>query len=139
MSGLSLYDRALLSATYYYHWDDRLNCERAYSEIVKRTKDPETAKRIVQSKFGCETVTEKPKVVIDGFGFHSCLCKFQHPLFGAYLDLSRKMEVGILPDRGSYMDQPAQVLEGIQLISRIRSEIDATASAKQAKESNHGR
>jgi hypothetical protein len=78
--------------------------------------------------------------MIDGIGFHSCLCNYEHPLFNAYLDLTSKMDAGILPDRGAYLDQPAQALEGIQLLARLRNEAGAAESAKQAKESKaHGR
>ncbi len=132
MSGLTLYDRALLSASFYYHWDDRLNCERSISKLKER-KYPEAAIETVRLRFGCKTHSDSPRATIDGVGFHSCLCNFQHPLFFAYLDLADKLNKGLLPDRGSYLDQPAHTIEALNLIERLRGEAQRAEQIKEAK------
>lgn len=127
-----------MSASFYYYWDDRLNCQRALTQALKRGH-PEQTEKMIRARFGCGTVENKPKIVIDGIGFHSCLCNYIHPLYFAFSDLAHNWEKGILPDRGAYMDQPAQALEAIQLITRLKSEAVAEAQEKERKKNKHGR
>lgn len=95
---------------------------------------------MTRARFGCDTVADTPRVVIDGIGFHSCLCKFQHPLFHAYLDIGARLDKGLLPDSGPYLDQPAQLLDAVNLLSRLRAEAQQAEQAKQDKRAaQHGR
>ncbi len=94
---------------------------------------------LVAGKFGCKTVSESPRVTIDGIGFHSCLCNYSNPLFFPYLDLGEKLDKGLLPDRGAYLDQPARMLEAIQLLSRLKAEAQHAEHLKQEKANKHGR
>ncbi len=133
-SSLTLYDRATLSASFYYYWDDRLNCERALSQLSTRTVGVDHAEKAIRARFGCHTVADKPKVIINRIGYHSCLCKFLHPLFFAYLDLLNRLDAGVLPDRGAYLDQPAHTVEALQLLSQLRSEASATEAQQNGRQ-----
>ncbi len=140
LSQLSPYDRAALSASFYYHWDERLNCRMSSQALLKRTKDPVQTALLVKAKFGCDTVADSPRLTIDGFDFHTCLCNFSHPLFFSYLELGDKLDRGILPDRGAYLDQPAQMLEALQLLGRLKSEAQQAEQINQEKKAKqHGR
>lgn len=136
LSGLSLSDRALLSASFYYQWDDRLNCEREIAVRRQRAKTPEQAalaEQAIRIRNGCNAVSAKPRLHIDGIGFHKCLCNYHHPLFYAYVELESRLEQGLLPDRGAYLDQPAQLMEALQLIRRLKAEVQQAEQAKQEK------
>lgn len=139
VSGLTSYDRATLSASFYYHWDERLNCSRALSQLGNRSQGVEQAEETIRARFGCNTISKESRITIDGIGYHSCLCNFKHPLFYTYLDLLTKLDGGILPDRGPYLDQSAQLVETLQFISRLRNEANAAEQAKQSKAANNGR
>jgi hypothetical protein len=132
VSGLSTYDRAGLSASFYYFWDDRLNCERALRKLVDRA-DYAQAEKIIRTRFGCDSVSDKPRIVIDGIGYHTCLCNVQHALFPAYLELADRLEKGTLPDRGAYLDQPSHTLEALSLIARLKHEAQAAEAKQQEK------
>ncbi len=137
-SGLSLYDRAALSASFYYFWDDRLNCERAVNKIRER-RDGEQAEQIIRTRYGCNTVSEQPRVVIDGIGYHTCLCKIQHPLFPVYFELADRLEKAMLPDKGAYLDQCAPMLEALGLITRLKNEAEVAEAKQREKKAKHGR
>jgi hypothetical protein len=140
ISSLSLYDRAALAATFYYYSDDRVNCAKALEAYLKRSHSYDTAKAAIEKRFYCKAVSSSPRVTIDGFNFYKCLCNFKHPMFDLYVDLAERFDQGILPDSGSYLDQPAKVLEGIRVIKRIRLEQQIAERLQEQKvKKQHGR
>ncbi len=139
VSGLSPYDRATISASFYYYWDDRLNCEKAIKNALKR--NPNANVEALRVRFGCKTASDKPRVTIDGINYHSCLCNYRHPLFYSIIELSEKIDNGILPDRGPYLDQSAWMLDALNLIAKHKAEVQAAEHEKQRKlaDKKHGR
>jgi len=118
-----------------------MNCARAISEETKKTKRYAEAVSRARLRFGCNTISAKPKVEIDGVSFYTCLCNFKHPLFDLYLELSERLEQGILPETGSILDQSARTMEALRLLRRLKIE----AQVQEQKEANiksnkkHGR
>lgn len=88
----------------------------------------------MRTRNGCRTHSKEPRIVIDGMGFHSCLCNFQNPKFYTYLLLAEKLDQGILPDKGALLDQPAALLEALQLLARLKAEATQAEHKKQAAE-----
>lgn len=130
----------MLSASFYYYYDDRLNCQRALDKAVSRAGVNPQTEKIIRVRFGCDTAAAEPRVVIDGIGYHKCLCQYKHPLFYSYLELADRLDKGMLPDKGPYLDQPAQLLEALQLLAKLRAEAQAAEQEKQRKQAEkHGR
>lgn len=134
VSGLSLYDRAVLSAQFWYLYDDRLNCDRFLNKELKRRISYEEAEKRTHAKFGCKTIYAKPKYTIDGVEYFTCLCNFKHPLFDVYLELSDRLDQGILPELGSVLDQSARIMDAVRLIKRLKIEAQLAQQEAQIKE-----
>jgi hypothetical protein len=82
---------------------------------------------------GCFEISEDSVIEFDGVTLHSCLChdNFQHPYYSLYFDLYRNFKNGILPFSGSYMEQPAKVIDAIQYLDYLQSVREAEEAEKQ--------
>ena len=82
---------------------------------------------------------EEPRFTIDGIHFHKCVCQYRNPRLGFYLDLLEKQEKGILPFEGSYLDQPAQIIEILNRLEYVKNDIQARKIQKEQKKVNQGK
>lgn len=133
---MTLADFALLNA----HWTSLTNksfqCEKIY-ELYKKRRDCELVTKIEQTKRGCGKFLDRVKVEIDNMGYKSCLChqSFKHPLFSVYLSLSDKFEKGVMPFSGGMLDQPAQIIEVLSFISKLKQELEQEQQKEASKQS----
>ena len=77
---------------------------------------------LVETANGCNVIHDKVKYEIDNIGYHSCFCTYRHPHFNSFLLLYKNYERGVLPFRGSLMDQPAYIMEIFTLIENLKSD-----------------
>jgi hypothetical protein len=136
ISSLSDYDYALINATWLSLTNEDFQCSRVESMYEKRS-DAEVQIKIRRIQKGCGVISNSPKIEIGRIAYHSCLChqNFQHPLIGHLMSLSANYEKGNLPFSGAVMDQPAQIMEIIELIEHLKMEREAELQAKAAKNS----
>lgn len=132
ISSLSEYDYALINATWLNLMDENFKCKKVEAELSKRS-DAEIQIKIQRISKGCGVLSDSPKIEINHVGFHSCLCheSFQHPQLGYFMSIYQNYEKGILPFSGGLMDQPAQIVELLGLISNLHSEREFALQEKE--------
>ena len=134
ISSLSDCDFALLNATWLSLTSEDFQCKKIES-LYEQRSDAEIVIKMRRIQQGCGVMSDSPKVEIGRIAYHSCLCHeaFQHPLMGYLISLQQNYEKGLLPFSGGVMDQPAQIMEIINLLSSLRAEHEAEAQAKANK------
>lgn len=139
VSSISNYDLFTLKATWLNLTDPNFQCKKAESLLSNR-RDAETQIRLRRIDKGCGIMKDSPKVIIEGIGFHSCLChtSFQNPLLETLLEISTDYENGLLPEKGGTFDQSARTMELIHLINSFKAEHRQKQQELEAKRSKHG-
>lgn len=114
--------------------EENFQCKRQEKELSKRS-DAEVQIRMRRTSKGCGLLQNQPKIEKDGYGYHSCLCheNFQHPQLGQFIELHKNYEKGNLPFTGGFLDQPAQIMDIINLMDRLKIENEIAIQEKQAK------
>lgn len=140
---MSLTDYALLNSTWLNLTNKRFQCSKLYETYSKR-KDADVVIKHEKVIRGCGEIKDKVKVELDGINYYSCLChkNFQHPLFNTFMVLSDKFDKGIMPFGGGVMEQPAQIIEILNLISKLKSDLEVEQAKEQQskqKGNKHGR
>ena len=100
------------------------------------------AKLQLRTTNGCGVYSERHKYDIDGIRYHSCVCGYREYDIGILLDIHSRVEKGILPFDGCYMDQPAQIMEIVDRISALKLDKELRDTKKKemkSKESRNGR
>lgn len=140
ISSISDYDYALINATWLSLTNDDFQCSRVEAMYAKR-KDAEVVTKMRRIQKGCGVITDSPKVEIGRIGYHSCLCheNFQHPLMGYLMNVQQNYEKGLLPFSGGTLDQPAQIMEMISLLSTLQTERDTELQEKANKANKKGK
>lgn len=111
ISSISVYELIVITA----HYTSLISNEIDHDESLKlRGFSEEQIKKVSK---------QKPKTQIKTMGliFKQPLCKFKYPLIEYVLILSENYEKGNLPFSGSISEQPAQVIEILELIKAIKS------------------
>lgn len=132
ISSVTLYDNVTLTASYYYHMEDHFNCDDKRKKLIDRVGE-EKAEIIMKAQNGCNTIRQKPRFTIDGIHYHRCVCAFRTSRLGIYLDLLDKLDKGILPDEGCYLDQPAKTLEILQRLTYVKNDVEQRQMEKARK------
>lgn len=132
LSEVSLSDFALINATWLNNTNDKFKCKSIY-ELFGKRKDAELIIKTKKLEKGCEKIHDRVKVEIDGIGYRSCLCheSFQHPYFNMFLNLSDNYEKGVLPFSGGILEQPAQIVEILNFIAKLKQEYEIELQKKQ--------
>lgn len=99
--------------------DDHFDCENKLQRAAIRMGF-ERAKKHMEKVNGCGVHRQKHRYEIDGIRYHKCLCGYKNSSISFYLDLEEKFNKGILPFKGSYLDQPARVVEIMNRISQLK-------------------
>lgn len=135
MSSLSEYDYALIKATWLNLTDDNFKCKQAEEKLGKR-KDADVVIEYRRIEKGCGKLHDSPKVEIDGFAYHSCLChdNFQHPNITDFLNMYEDYNKGHLPDVGGSLDQSAKNMEIISLVQGLYQEQELETQRQHQKE-----
>lgn len=94
----------------------------------------EQAKKRLEQKNGCGIYREEHRYEIDGIRYHKCLCGYRNPSMSFYLDIEDKFSKGILPFKGSYLDQPAKIIDIINRISSLKLDLNDREQKKQQRE-----
>lgn len=134
ISRVSDYEFALINATWLNLTNENFQCKK-HEGLLKRRADADIAIKAVRQKKGCGVIKSISLIEIDHIAYHSCLCheSFQHPLMGYFLTTQAAYEKGMLPFDGGLMDQPAQIMDIISLISQLQSEREAEMQEKANK------
>lgn len=134
ISTLSLYEYALINATWYNHTNDKFQCSKT-EELLKNRSDAEIVIKFRRAEKGCGKIEKFPKIEIDGIGYHSCLCheNFQTQSLSYYIALYDSYNKSILPCSGGLMDQPAKFLDIISLFEKLYAEQEKELLNKQKK------
>lgn len=117
----------------YYNFNDHFKCDEKLKRLEKRVGN-EKALQIMSKENGCNNIKEEHRYEIDGIRYHKCLCGFRNNKLSFYLDISEKIDKGILPFKGSYLDQPSKIIEIIKRVDSIKFDIRQEESKKANKE-----
>jgi hypothetical protein len=137
ISSLTVAENIKISATFIYLTEDKFGCDNKLIEYTKREGE-ERAKKRLQKENGCGVIKEKHRYEIDGIRYHQCVCGYRNYDLGFYIQLQDNFEKGILPFEGSYMDQPAQIIEIIDRISQLRLDKQERDYKKSLSEKKNG-
>lgn len=130
LSSITPHENIALTASYYYLAEDTFKCHEKEKRIA-RTLGKEKAKQQMETH---GISKQEPRFTIDGINFHKCVCQYRSNRLGFYLDLLDKQSKGILPFEGSYLDQPAKLIEIINRLDYVKTDIEARRIQKQQKE-----
>ncbi len=115
--------------------DDKFKCDERIEEYAKRT-NYEHAKTLVQKSNGCGIIFDEVKYEVGSIRYHSCFCTYRHPYFNNFLFLFKNYQRGILPFKGSLMEQPAYIIDIFNLIENLKIEHEDAEQARQSKRNN---
>lgn len=140
MSGASSYDYIALNANIRYLYNS--NCEAEAAYMRKRfDKYGDAEDRITRWRAarGCGTVLKNTVDRIDNIKFNTCVCSIKHPLTNKLLRLSELLDKGILPFNGSPMEQPAQVMELLDIVDNAKLRESNIREGNIKREKTNGR
>lgn len=137
ISSLTTYDNVTITATFMSLTEDKFRCSHRLKELTKREGEANAKKRM-QIENGCGVCRSEYRYDVDGIRFHQCFCGYRSHNMGFYLDLEDKFSKGILPFEGSYLDQPAKVIEIINRISALKMDKKERDLLEQQKQINKG-
>lgn len=130
LSSITPYENITLTASYYYLAEDAFKCHEKQKRIA-RSAGQEKAKQQMATHSDNKP---EPRFTIDGINFHKCVCQYRGTRLGFYLDLLDKQSKGILPFEGSYLDQPSKLIEIINRLDYIKTDVEARKIQKQQNE-----
>ena len=128
-------DDMMLRSSFYYTTNDRFQCEQKVDRYYKLNMDRkrmapdramEEAEKMVEAQNSCDSVRDTAMYEIDGYSFNTCVCNFIHPEFNFFIGLFGEYDKhGTLPFPGSLADQPAYIMDVLQLIRSLKLEKEA--------------
>jgi len=126
VSGASIYDYVTLNAQMRALYSDRYNCDEEVKKIESRmSRFPGRDAKDIIEKYrksrGCGRVVNRTIDRIGNIKFNTCLCRIKHPLFDQLQTITDFYDKGGLPFDGSLMDQPAQVIELIEIMNSAKN------------------
>lgn len=123
ISSLTNYDVALLRGSWLALTNEEYQCEKHYEKLALRA-DADVVIPYERKKKGCGVYSEEPRVTVDGFNYHMCLCHkgFHHPNFGTLVLMHEAYEKGILPFEGPLVDQPAKIIDIFNILNSFNLE-----------------
>lgn len=142
IGGMTTGDYVLLNASWMNNTNKNFKCKETETQLNHR-KDAELAIRTVRIKKGCGRIHDDVKVELDGYGYKSCLCheSFQHPLFFELVNIHNMFEKGVMPFAGGLLEQPAQVVEFMNMITKLKldNEIEQQKELEKKNKPNKGK
>jgi hypothetical protein len=132
-SNLSLFDRATIEPSLHALYNKN-NCEERVKALVKRGIPSTTAKANV--KKGC--CEHKKHAENDMFEYWLCPCHYKNGLTPYLIRAAVSLKQGILPYSGGYLEQPAQLMEALEIVNSFLQEQEQKemeAEQKKAKQS----
>lgn len=93
----------------------------------------EVASKTVRGEHGCDTMSDIPIYQIDNIQFNTCPCNYRHPHMEFIMQAEAAYDKGILPFPGALIDQPAYIIEAIQLIQILKIEYKIEQDNKRDK------
>jgi hypothetical protein len=121
-------------------WEDTIEIVASYNAISKKLfscgeckkKYPQDAR--VRMK-GCHSPIERPVAVWKNkIHFYKCPSNFYNPMIAELSSHARHIESGLLPYEGGLYDQPAKLIESINLLNSLRIEDEIERLEKQSQE-----
>ena len=131
ISSISIYELALLNATWLTLTVDEFKCEETERTLAKR-KDADTAIKYIRTTKGCGVISKTPKVEIDGVEYFSCLChnNFKDISIHNSLWLHNQYNKGHLAFEGCLTEQPAKYVALMMLLDQLTSEHEQRLQTK---------
>jgi hypothetical protein len=119
ISRVSIYEYITINATIrqLYKKD---NCQSKVAYIRNRfQKYDDCEQRVLswQKSNGCIEKLNRTVDRIDNIKFNKCTCLFNNINIDKLIQMSELLKVGILPFKGALMDQPAQIMEILDVVS----------------------
>jgi hypothetical protein len=140
VSSATLIDQVYLSANIRALYRTRYHCDKKLKEIIEN--NPKADKNYIESFKKARSCGYVTNYVVDRIGdieFKTCLCKFKHPLTHTLLTVCTHYEKGVMPFSGSFFEQPAQIIELLELVKSVKIEEEIEIQKKQAKGLKNGR
>lgn len=97
-------------------YDKQYNCYFC----KKQPGHPATIRGLREIK-GCFDIFDKPGK-FDKVAYYTCIGNFYSPQVAQLWELFKNYEKGMMPFPGSYMDQPAKIIDIFQLMDSIRTQ-----------------
>lgn len=121
VSSASNYDHIALNANIRAMFKKKYHCEEELNILKSRIKKsrPDQVEELLQKRKdskGCNKVVNYTVDRIGNIRFKTCLCSIKHPLTDKLCHLSLLLDKGILPFKGAALDQPAQVMELLDIV-----------------------
>lgn len=134
-SGVSNYDWLLLNISWISLTDESFQCSKIEGMLAKR-KDAELVIKMRRIEKGCGVISDSVRAEVDGYNIYTCLChtSLKHPQIGQLIGLEQMFRKGVLPFSGGMLEQPAQVMDLMNLMTRLRDEYDTRIQEKQLEE-----
>ena len=124
ISSATAYDNVMINAGVRALYSDRYKCDKFREDIqVRINKSKKEAHKkglrdnIIAHEIrnSCGRVSKSIKDTIGNIEYYTCLCKLKHPLFNEIYYVNKACKNGIMPFIGGYLEQPAQIIELIEL------------------------
>lgn len=123
ISSASIADDILIKANVRALYRGRYHCHKEIEVLRERMHDKpdlfREKKALRALTKGCGSVLKKMVDKIDDIEFYTCLCKLTHPYLNMLIQLNNMMKQSILPFSGGYLEQPAQIIELLQITDDI--------------------
>ena len=123
ISRASIYDYVTINASIRHMYKDN-NCEEEAAYMRKRFAKygdvEDRVNRFKKSK-GCGAVLDRTVDRIDNIRFKTCVCSMKHPLTNNLLQINDMLGRGILPFSGALMEQPAQIMELLDIVDNAKT------------------
>ncbi len=129
ISTLSQWD--IISITSNFEYSYVLRCDELIQEHIRSGYDYEVATTTVHGEHGCKKMSNEPIYQIDNLQFKTCPCNYKHPLFNFISQASSIFEKGTMPFEGSFVDQPAYIIEAINLYQCLKQDYINEQERKQ--------
>ena len=116
ISGANTTDYVLINANIRAIFNDNYHCDEYKNTLKARNSNRgedfinERIKAYVDSR-GCEKPVSHRVDRVENIEFSRCLCSLKHPYMSQIMSLLYQYEKGVMPFEGSMMEQPAQVIE----------------------------
>lgn len=116
---------------------DEYHCDKKIADVKRQHKNAsEDYINSFKKARGCGVITKNLKEKINNIEYYTCLCEIEHEDTYFLLSMSRHFENGIMPFNGSLMDQPAQIIELLEMVYSAKIQEEAYVQKKASERAN---
>lgn len=133
LSGPSLFDQFSLPMSFEYMFKKN-NCQAQLNELDRRTDEAAPILRRSLLK-RCSSIHSEPQWQNKNFVSNACPCMNLHPLAHTVIQAANALKVGVLPYSGGMLDQPAILMDMIQMAQIFLQEHEEKVMKESQKKS----